>query len=55
MLAGRSEIAQPSVDVEVADANLAQGLARLARRRSPVDPASAIAWRMAEKDVLSHR
>ena len=55
MLAGHSEIAQPSIDVEMADANLAQRLARLARCRSPVDPAPAIAWRVAEKDVLSHR
>ena len=55
VLAGHSEIAQPGIDVEVADADLAQRLARLTRCRSPVDPAPAIAWRMAEKDVLSHR
>ena len=55
MLAGHSEIAQPSVDVEMADADLAQRLARLTRCRSPVDPAQAIARRVAEKDILSHR
>ena len=55
MLAGHSEIAQPSIDVEMADADLAQRLARLTRCRSPVDPAPAIARRMAEKDILSHR
>jgi hypothetical protein len=55
MLAGCSEIAQPSVDVETADADLAERLARLTRCRSPIDPTPAIARRVAEKDVLRHR
>ena len=55
MLARHSEIAQPSVDVEMADADLAERLARLTRCRSPVDPAQAIARRVAEKDIFSHR
>ena len=39
----------------MADADLAQRLARLTRCRSPVDPAQAIARRVAEKDIFSHR
>ena len=37
------------------DSDLAVRLARLTRCRSPVEPARAIARRVAEKDVLSHR
>src|ERR1700733_15707353 len=39
----------------MADADLAQRLARLTRGRSPVDPAPAMARRVAEKDILGHR